>query len=102
MLRFNLEDMNRLEFYDASEAPNLQAGRSLMVTGPDHPYAENFWKPGHIIGYEHTFIATLGDFLGALAREESFHPNFEDAALVQRVLDAAERSAVSRTWVTLN
>ena len=102
MLRFNLEDMNRLEFYDATEAPNLQAGRSLMVTGPDHPYAENFWKPGHIIGYEHTFIATLGDFLGALAREESFHPNFEDAALVQRVLDAAERSAVSRTWVTLN
>ncbi len=101
MLRFNMEDMNQLEFYDATEAPNLQGSRNLMVTGPDHPYSSNFWKPGHIIGYEHTFIATLGDFLGALARKEDFHPNFDDAVLVQRALNAVERSAVSRNWVSL-
>ena len=71
-----------------------------MVTGPDHPYSENFWKPGHIIGYEHTFISTLGDFLKALARGESKFPDFDDALAVQRVLDAVERSAGSRTWVT--
>ena len=99
MLRFDLEDMNRLDFLDATNAPNLQAVRSLLVTGPDQPYAENFWKPGHLIGYEHTFIATLGDFLGALAREEQFHPNFEDAVAVQRVLDTLERSAQSRSWM---
>jgi predicted dehydrogenase len=102
MLRFNLEDMNRLEFFDATDTPHLQANRHLLVTGPDHPYAENFWKPGHLIGYEHTFIATLGDFLSALARQEAFHPNFDDAVAVQRVLDAVERSAQSRSWVTLN
>jgi predicted dehydrogenase len=99
MLRFDLEDMNRLEFFDASEAPNLQANRSLMITGPDHPYAENFWKPGHEIGYEHTFIATLGDFLQSLKRGERFRPDFEDGAEVQRILDTVERSAQASVWV---
>jgi predicted dehydrogenase len=99
MLRFDLEDMNRLLFYDATDAPALRAPRNLMVTGPDHPYSENFWKPGHLIGYEHTFIATLGDFLQSLSRNEAFHPNFADALAVQRLLHAVETSAASRTWV---
>jgi predicted dehydrogenase len=101
MLRFNLEHMNQLEFYDAAETPNQQGMRNITVTGPDHPYSENFWKPGHIIGYEHTFIAVLGDFLGALARKESRFPDFDDAVAVQRVLDAAERSAASGGWVKM-
>ena len=69
MLRFNLEELNQLEFLDATEPANQQGLRNLTVTGPDHPYSENFWKPGHIIGYEHTFIAALGDFLGALGAQ---------------------------------
>ena len=100
-LRFNLEDLNWLEYYDAREPANLQGMRRMLVTGPDQPYAQNFWKPGHPIGYEHTFIATLGDFLLALDRQEEFHPNFEDAVAVQSVLDAAERSAASRGWIAL-
>ena len=102
MLSFNLEDMNSLEFNDMTEAPNMRGSRKLMVTGPNQPYADNFWKPGHIIGYEHTFIATLGDFLEGLANGKPFHPNFEDAVAVQRVLDAVERSATSRNWVKVN
>ncbi|HUJ95130.1 MAG TPA: Gfo/Idh/MocA family oxidoreductase [Terriglobales bacterium] len=99
MLAFNLEEMNRLEFTDATEVANLRDSKKLMVTGPNQPYADVFWKPGHIIGYEHTFIATLGDFLGGLANARPFHPNFEDAVAVQRVLDAVERSAASKSWV---
>jgi hypothetical protein len=91
-----------LEFLDGSESANLQGVRNLLVTGPNHPYAENFWKPGHAIGYEHTFIATLGDFLGTLVRKETFHPNFDDALAVQRVLDAVQRSVVSKSWVALD
>ncbi len=98
MLRFDFEDMNRCDFFDASDRANLQAHRSIMVTGPNHPYSDVFWKPGHAIGYEHTFIATLGDFLTALAHQQPFHPNFYDALEVERVLDAAGRSVKSRTW----
>ncbi len=100
-LAFDVEDMNRLEFFDATEPGPMQARRSLLVTGPEHPYSANFWKPGHIIGYEHTFIATLGDFLQALARKEQFHPNFDDALKVQRVLEVVETFAASRQWLKL-
>src|SRR3984893_14890035 len=101
MLRFNLEEMNQLEFHDATEPPNRQGMRNLTVTGPDHPYSENFWKPGHIIGYEHTFITTLGDFLGTLDRQNPSNVDLDDAVAVQKVLDAVERSAASGSWVKL-
>jgi len=102
MLRFNLESMNQLEFLDASDAPSMQAVRNLTVTGPNHPYSEIFWKPGHLIGYEHTFIAALGDFLTALAAKQPFHPNFDDALEVERVLDAVSKSSASRNWERVN
>jgi predicted dehydrogenase len=98
-LAFDLEDMNRLRFYDATEPPNLQAYKDILVTGPDQPYSANFWKPGHLVGYEHTFIATLGDFLQNLAKGEPFHPNFTDAVRAQAVLEAVETSAASKNWI---
>ena len=98
-LAWDLEDMNRLRFFDATEAPAVQGERNLLVTGPNHPYSSVFWKPGHILGYEHTFIATLGDFFQALARGDAFHPNFEDGLRVQRVSEGVEASAASGQWV---
>jgi predicted dehydrogenase len=98
-LAFDLEDMNRLRFFDATEPPAMQGERNLLVTGPDHPYSSTFWKPGHLVGYEHTFIATLGDFLQALAKGEEFHPNVEDGIKVQRVTERVEASAASGQWV---
>ena len=58
MLRFNLERLNHLEFLDATEPSTEQGPRDLLVTDMKHPVFGNFWRPGHIIGYEHTFIAT--------------------------------------------
>ena len=100
-LAFDLEDMNRLRFCDATEPPNVQAYKNILVTGPDHPYWENFWKPGHLLGYEHTFIATLGDFLQNLAKNEPFHPNFDDAVQTQAVLEVVEASAAAKKWIKL-
>jgi predicted dehydrogenase len=102
MIRFNLEDLNRLEFFDGSGPPPLQGACNVLVTGAEHPYVANFWPPGHIIGYEHTFIATLADFLGALASDQPFHPNFDDAFEVQRVLEAVEGSSQRGAWVQLS
>jgi predicted dehydrogenase len=97
-LAFDLEDMNRLHFFDATEPAERQAAKSVLVTGPEHPYASNFWKPGHLIGYEHTFIATLGDFLSALANQEPFHPTFDDGLKAQKMMAAVETSAASGRW----
>ena len=98
MLRFDLEDLNRLEYFNADDPPPLQGARSLLVTDKQHPYGTNFWRPGHIIGYEHTFIAALADFLSCLSRGEVFHPNFEDGLRVQEVSEAMLQSSRSGQW----
>jgi predicted dehydrogenase len=101
MLRFNLERLNHLEFVDATQPSTEQGPRDLLVTDLKHPVFPNFWRPGHIIGYEHTFIAALAEFLDCLSRGVDFHPDFADGYEVQRVLDALQRSAHARTWVAL-
>ncbi len=98
MLRFDLEDLNRLQFLDAADPRETRGARHLLVTDPEHPYAGNFWKPGHVLGYEHTFIAALADFLYAAAKGERVHPDFADGLETQTVLDAAARSAASGIW----
>jgi len=100
-LIFDFEDMNRLRFFDTGDPAATQAWRNLLVTGPDHPYSSKFWKPGHPIGYEHTFIATLGDFLQDLATGREFHPNFADALRIQELMQAVETSAASGEWLRL-
>jgi predicted dehydrogenase len=101
MLRFNLEDLNRLEFFDSNDKQEILGAHQVLVTGPGHPYVDRYWPPGHIIGYEHTFISTLADFLDALAKKQPFHANFDDATQVQRVLEAVEHSAADGGWAKL-
>ena len=101
MLSFTLDDMNQLDFFDATQPANLQGARRVAVTALDHPYGRNFWKPGHVLGYEHPFIATLGDFLNSVAQNEPFHANFEDALAVQQILHAVEQSSASLGWVSV-
>jgi predicted dehydrogenase len=98
MLRFNLERLNHLEFTDASDPPAEQGSRDLLVTDKTDPIFRHFWKPGHIIGYEHTFIAALAEFLECLSGGVPFHPDFADGLDVQRVLDALQRSTKTRQW----
>lgn len=99
-IAFNLEKMNRLAVFDLADEMPLQGAHDILVTGPGHPYAGDFWPPGHIIGYEHTFIATLVDFLRAVAAGGHFHPDFSDALDTQRILEAVQESNRSRGWIS--
>jgi predicted dehydrogenase len=101
MLRFDLERLNHLEFLDASEPSEEQGARDVLVTDVKHPIVGHFWKPGHIIGYEHTFIAALAEFLDCLARGVEFHPDFTDGLVVQRVLHALQQSVTTRQWTSV-
>ena len=93
---FNLERMNELELY-LDEGPG-SGFRTIQVTGKGYPYAEGWWPPGHIIGYEHTFPHTVLELLKAVVEERLPTPNFEDGVRNQLVLDAVERAAESRSW----
>ena len=100
-IRFNLEDLNRLEVFDRSDAIETQGGHNVLVTGPGHPYVSRFWPPGHIIGYEHTFIHTIADFVNACVEGKPVQPTFEDGLKNQRVLAAVEESSQKGKWVKL-
>ncbi|HEV2348714.1 MAG TPA: Gfo/Idh/MocA family oxidoreductase [Terriglobia bacterium] len=97
-LAFNLEKMNELEFYDRTEAQADQGFKAIMVTEGAHPYVGAWWPPGHIIGYEHTFVHAIHDFLTCLEKDTMPSPNFRDGVKNQAVLDAVERSAKSNRW----
>lgn len=100
-LAFDFEDMNRLAFYSASDPADRRGFRSILVTEKAHACADAWWPPGHIIGYEHTFVNTFADFLRAVAAGESTHPTFEDGLKNQRVLAAVEESARTKRWVSV-
>jgi predicted dehydrogenase len=97
-LAFDLERMNELEVYLEDEAPEARGFRTVLVTEPDHPYMQGWWPPGHIIGYEHTFIHTVKDLLDGIAGGKCPAPTFEDGYRCQAVLEAVERSVESGTW----
>ncbi len=95
---FNLERMNELEVFFVDDDADVQGFRTVNVTEPVHPYAGSWWPPGHIIGYEHTFVHTMKDLMDGIKTGESPAPTFEDAYRVQAVLDAVERSAGGGGW----
>ena len=99
-LVFNFEDMNRLKYYDRTQPGREQGFRDIMVTEGSHPYAGHWWPAGHIIGYEHGFVHQIYEILNAFAAGKSPVPNFEDGVRNQEVLEAVERSARIRRWVT--
>ena len=80
---------------------SLQGWRSVLVTDTDHPYMDRYWVPGCTIGYEHTFINAVGDFLACLERGQRPRPDFADALDTQRVCDAVIASANEMQWKTL-
>ena len=95
-LAFDLERMNELELY-LEEGPE-SGFRSVLTTDASHPYVGAWWPPGHIVGYEHTFVHTVLDLLRAIEAQKLPTPNFEDGVRNQRVLAAIERANASRGW----
>lgn len=102
-LYFDFEDMNRLKWFDNTQKADRQGFSDILVTQPGgaHPFVGNWWPPGHIIGYEHTFVHTIADFVNACVAGKSVQPTFEDGMRNQRVLEAVEESAKSRQWVKI-
>jgi predicted dehydrogenase len=100
-LVFNLERLNELQYYCRADAGTEQGFRTIVVTEADHPYLALWWPPGHIIGWEHTFIHEVGDLLTAIANRQDVAPDFHDGLRCQQVLDAAVRSAAEQKWIAI-
>jgi predicted dehydrogenase len=97
-LRFSLERLNELEVLTG----DARGYETVLVTDESDPYVDHWWPPGHVVGWEHTFVHENYEFLSAVAHGEEFHPSFEDGYRVQRVLDAIQASDETGEWVPLD
>ena len=97
-IRWDLHDLNRLEYFDHADESKVRGWRSIHVTDSDHPYMDKWWVPGLSIGYEHSFIHQAADFLKSLETGEACSPTFKEAFETQQVCEAVLESAVAGRW----
>ncbi len=97
-IMWDLHDLHRLQYFDHSDEGRVRGWRALHITDGDHPYMKHWWVPGLQIGYEHTFIHQVADFLEGLASGKPASPTFREALATDRVTDAVLRSSQSGRW----
>lgn len=101
-LKWDLHDLHRLQYFDHRDEGKLRGWRSIHVTDGDHPYMGHWWVPGLQIGYEHSFVHQVADFLEALAKGQPCQPDFKSAQETQQVLDAILDSAKTGKWTEVH
>ena len=98
-LAWNLHDLNYVQWFDHSVEGRMRGWTSILVTDGEHPYLGRWWVPGLSIGYEHSFVHQLADFLDGLATGKPASPTFREALETQKVCDAILKSGKTGRWV---
>ncbi len=101
-IAWDLHDLHRLQYFDHADDSIVRGWRNIHVSDGDQPYLEHWWVPGLQIGYEHSFVHQVADFLEGVAKGESISPTFREAQETQKVCDAILTSAKSGQWVTID
>lgn len=102
-IRFDLERLNELEvFWNDDEPKETRGFHHVLVSEPYHPWWENWWPQGHIIGWEHTFIHEITHLLDCIVNDKDVAPigaDFEDGYRAAVICDAILESAASKRQV---
>jgi predicted dehydrogenase len=96
---WDLHDLHRLQFFDYRDPGIVRGWRSIHVSDGDQPYMKNWWVPGLQIGYEHSFVHQVADFLRGVEEGKPAAPTFRDGLATDLVTDAVLSSAGSGRWV---
>jgi predicted dehydrogenase len=97
-IAWDLHDLHRLQYFDHRDEGKVRGWRSIHVSDGDQPYMKNWWVPGLQIGYEHSFIHQVADFVKGLETGKPAGPTFRDALETQYVCDAVLKSAKTQKW----
>ena len=97
-LAWDLHDLHRLQYFNYADEGRVRGWRNIHVTDGDQPYMKNWWVPGLQIGYEHTFVHQVADFIQGLSSGKPASPTFRDALETQYVCDAVLKSARTQKW----
>ncbi|MFM7837575.1 MAG: Gfo/Idh/MocA family protein [Planctomycetaceae bacterium] len=97
-IRWDLHDLHRLEYFDHSDNSLVRGWHQVHCTDGDMPYMGKWWVPGLQIGYEHTFVHQVADFISAVEAGRPCNPTFRDALETQKVCQAVLDSAKCGLW----
>lgn len=97
-IRWDLHDLHRLEYFDHREESIVRGWHAVHVTDGDMPYMDKWWVPGLQIGYEHTFVHQVADFLEDLSHGRPTSPTFAEALETQKVCESVLESAKAGRW----
>jgi predicted dehydrogenase len=100
-IAWDLHDLHRLQYFDHRDESVVRGWRSVHVSDGDQPYMGKWWVPGLQIGYEHSFVHQVADFLAGLESGKPASPTFRDAQETQLVVDAVLSSAKEKKWVNV-
>jgi predicted dehydrogenase len=100
-VEFTSEEPTEVRLYKTSDPASESGFRSIPV-GPAHPGAELFWPvPGMALGFGDGFIIAVRDLLRAIAEGRPAEPDFLDGLRASEVVAAAQASAATRSWQTV-
>ncbi|MDX1961778.1 MAG: Gfo/Idh/MocA family oxidoreductase [Pirellulales bacterium] len=97
-IKWDLHDLHRLQYFEYGDEGKMRGWKSIHVTDGDQPYMGRWWVPGLQIGYEHSFVHQVADFLQALGDGKPCPPTFRDALETQKICDAVLASAKTGQW----
>ena len=97
-LKWDLHDLHRLQIFDYKDAGKERGWKSVHVSDGDQPYMKHWWVPGLQIGYEHSFVHQVADFVQGLDTGKLAGPTFKDGLATDYVTDAVLKSAKTKRW----
>ena len=97
-LKWDLHDLHRLQIFDYKDAGKERGWKSVHVSDGDQPYMKHWWVPGLQIGYEHSFVHQVADFVQGLDTGKPAGPTFKDGLATDYVTDAVLKSAKTKRW----
>jgi predicted dehydrogenase len=101
-IQFNLERMNELNVFWAGDEPKETRGfHNVLISESYHPYWENWWPHGHIIGWEHSFVHEFHHFFSAIVGKgdvapygATFEDGYRNAVLCDAIVESSKHGKV--------
>jgi predicted dehydrogenase len=102
-LRFSADDPSWLEVYDVRDPDQPLGGmsgfRKVQTVGRFEGHKAPDWSMAP--GFATTFVESQYRFLQAVGQERAASPTFQDGQHIQKVMEAALRSALEQRWVQI-
>ena len=89
-LAFDLERLNEFQYLSLADDAAHQGFRTVLATEPSHPWLSDWWPPGHLLGWEHTFTHEIAHLLRCIVKTTSPSP---PSAPISSMATAAPPSA---------